>query len=209
MKLARKISFFAFFLLMLGGMSLAFCSPLQSPVLAQQPTGSVPTVTGTPQGVIVALYLDRAQEPVYAGPSEYDYPRIGVLLAGQEMPAYGISEDENYVQIYYPGVPDSVAWVYAPYVRIVKSGELRKLSAPPTPTPASTPIVNINPTLEAAFVSPVAPTRLPTFTPPAPLIVATFADDLSAANRVPMGLLIFGLGFIGGLGALISFLRGR
>jgi len=64
--------------------------------------GFHPTVTGTPQGVIVALYLDRAQEPVYAGPNEYDYPRIGVLLAGQEMPAYGISEDENYVQIYYP-----------------------------------------------------------------------------------------------------------
>ena len=205
----RKIVFFVFFLLMLGGMVLTFYSPLQSPVLAQQPTGSIPTVTGTPQGAIVALYLDRAQEDVYSGPSDYLYPRVGVLLAGQEMPAYGVSEDGNWLQIYYPGVPGSVAWVYAPYVKIVKIGQLPKLDTPPTPTPASTPVVDINPTLLAAFVTPIVPTRLPTFTPPPPLIVAEFADDTSAANNIPMGLLIFGFGFIGALGALISFLRGR
>ena len=194
---------------MLAGMALIFYSPLHSPVLAQQPTGSVPTVTGTPQGVIVALYLDRAMEDVYSGPSDVLYPRVGVLLAGQEMPAYGISEDENYIQIYYPGVPNSVAWVYAGYVRQVKVGQLPKLDTPPTPTQASTPVVDINPTLMAAFVTPVISTRLPTFTPPAPLIGASFADDTSTSNRIPMGLLIFGLGFIGALGALISFLRGR
>jgi hypothetical protein len=194
---------------MLGGVALAFYSPLQSSVSAQQPTGSIPTVTGTPQGVIVALYLDRAQEDVYSGPSDHLYPRVGVLLAGQEMPAYGVSEDGNWLQIYYPGVPGSVAWVYAPYVKIVKIGQLPKLDTPPTPTPASTPVVDINPTLLAAFVTPIVPTRLPTFTPPPPLIVAEFADDTSAANNIPMGLLIFGFGFIGALGALISFLRGR
>jgi hypothetical protein len=205
----RKIVFFIFLVLMLGGMMLAFYSPLKSPVYAQQPTGSIPTVTGTPQGVIVALYLDRAQEDVYSGPSNYDYPRIGVLLAGQEMPAYGISEDENWVKIYYPGVPDSVAWVYAPYVKIVKTGQLPKLDTPPTPTAATTPVVNINPTLAAAFDTPIVSTHLPTFTAPAPLAIATFVEDTSAANRIPMGLLIFGFGFIGALGALISFLRGR
>jgi hypothetical protein len=209
MTFTRKISFFVFFLLMLGGVALAFYSPLQSSVSAQQPTGSIPTVTGTPQGVIVALYLDRAQEDVYSGPSDHLYPRVGVLLAGQEMPAYGVSEDGNWLQIYYPGVPGSVAWVYAPYVKIVKIGQLPKLDTPPTPTPASTPVVDINPTLLAAFVTPIVPTRLPTFTPPPPLIVAEFADDTSAANNIPMGLLIFGFGFIGALGALISFLRGR
>jgi hypothetical protein len=206
----RKIIFFVFFIIcMLGGMVLTFYSPLQSPALAQQPTGSVPTVTGTPSGAIVSLYLDRAQEDVYSGPSSYLYPRIGVLVAGQEMPAYGISEDGNWVQIYYPGVPDSVAWVYAAYVKIIKIGQLPKLDTPPTPTQAATPVVNINPTLFAAYVTPVISTRLPTFTAPAPLVVATFVDDTSAANRVPMGLLIFGLSFIGALGALISFLRGR
>ena len=194
---------------MFGGMAMAFHSPSQTPVHAQQPTGSIPTVTGTPQGVVVAVYLDRPQEDVYAGPSSYSYPRVGVVLAGQQMPAYGISEDGNWVQIYYPGVPDSVAWVYAPYVKIVKTGELPKLDTPPTPTAASTPIVDIDPTLVAAFVSPVVPTRLPTFTAPAPLAIATFVNDTSNATRVPMGLLIFGLGFIGALGTLISFLRGR
>jgi hypothetical protein len=63
--------------------------------------------------------------------------------------------------------------------------------------------------LVAAFVTPILPTRLPTFTPPPPLVIATFVEDVSAANRIPMGLLIFGFGFIGALGALISFLRGR
>jgi hypothetical protein len=209
MRFVRKSVFFVFFLLTFGGMALTFHSPVQSFVHAQQPTGSIPTVTGTPQGVVVAVYLDQAQVDVYAGPSEYLYPRIGVVLAGQEMTAYGISEDENYVQIYYPGVPDSVAWVYAPYVKIVKLGDLPTLPAPPTPTPATTPIVDINPTLVAAFVTPVVPTRVPTFTAPAPLVIATFVEEASSAGRVPMGLLIFGLGFIGALGTLISFLRGR
>lgn len=209
MKFPRRFAFFAFFILMLGGMTLTFYSPVRSPVLAQQPTGSIPTVTGTPQGVIVALYLDRSMEDVYSGPSDTLFPRIGVLLAGQEMRAFGISQDENWIQIYYPGVPNSVAWVYAPYVKVVKIGQLPKLDTPPTPTPASTPVVDINPTLMAAFSTPVISTRLPTFTPPPPLIDASFADDVSDVNRVPMGLLIFGLGFIGALGALISFLRGR
>jgi hypothetical protein len=209
MRFARRSVFFVFFLLMFGGMALAFHSPAQSYVHAQQPTGSIPTVTGTPQGVVVAVYLDRPQEDVYSGPSSYLYPRIGVVLAGQEMPAYGLSEDGNWVQIYYPGVPDSVAWVYAPYVKIVKNGELPKLAAPPTPTPAATPVVDINPTLVAAFVTPVVSTRMPTFTAPAPLVIATFVDGASTVNRIPMGLLIFGLGFIGALGTLISFLRGR
>jgi hypothetical protein len=209
MRLARRLLFFCFFVLMFGGMALAFYSPSHSPVHAQQPTGAIPTVTGTPQGAVVAVYLDRAQEDVYAGPSEYLYPRVGVVLAGQEMPAYGVSEDGDYVQIYYPGVPNSVAWIYAAYVKIIKTGDLPKIPAPPTPTLAATPVVDINPTLVAAFLTPIPPTRLPTFTAPAPLAIATFVDDASDLPRVPMGLLIFGLGFIGALGTLISFLRGR
>jgi hypothetical protein len=132
---------------------------------------------------------------------------VGVLLAGQEVPAYGYSADQDWIQIYYPGVPNSVAWVYAPFVKVIKAGVLPIISAPSTPTPGSTP--TIDPTLAAAYIEPVTPTRLPTFTPPAPLVIATFVDDVSAENRIPIGLLIFGFGFVGGLGALISFLRGR
>lgn len=194
-------------LLFLGMMALAFYAPPDLAVAAQQPTGSVPTVTGTPLGVVVAVYLDLDQVKVYSGPSIYEYPPIGLLLAGQEASAYGISQDGNWLQIYYPGVPDSVAWVYAPYVTVKKIGNLPVVQAPPTPTPASTP--TINPTLAAAFIAPETPTRLPTFTAPAPMIAATFEDTELSAARIPMGLLIFGFGFVGALGALISFLRGR
>jgi uncharacterized protein YraI len=192
----------------LGAVTLTFYTPISSSVLAQQPTGSIPTVTGTPQGVVIALYLDRSQESVYAGPSSYLYPPIGVMLAGQEAPAYGKSEDGNWIQIYYPGVPGSVAWVYAPYVSIKKNGDLPIIPPPSTPTPASTP--TINPTLAAAFIAPSTPTRLPTYTEPAqPLDIPTFSEESSSASRLPIGLLILGFGFIGGLGVLISFLRGR
>jgi len=205
--MARGLKVFVFVFLAGWTFALAFFAPLHLNAFAQQPTGSIPTVTGTPQGVVVAVYLDLAQINVYAGPSTYLYPPIGILLAGQEVPAYGTSEDGNWMQIYYPGVRDSVAWVYAPYVTIKKNGDLPVIEPPPTPTPASTP--TINPTLAAAFIAPETPTRLPTFTAPAPMVIATFVDDASSVGRVPMGLLIVGFGFIGMLGVLISFLRGR
>lgn len=202
-----KIFSVAGLILLLLYFSGSFSRDFESRVLAQQPTGSIPTVTGTPSGAIVAVFLDLLQINVYSGPSDFLYPPIGVLLAGQEMPAYGYSEDENWIQIYYPGVPDSRAWVYAPYVRIAKNGRMPRLPAPPTPTFVATP--TINPTLAAAFIAPVTPTRLPTYTPPPPLEIPTFGNETQNQTQVPMGLLIFGLGFLGGLGALISFLRGR
>lgn len=211
MRPTRKIKATTLLMVIFSGMALTLYRPVQTSALAQQPTGSIPTVTGTPSGAIVALYLDetRPQEDVYSGPSTYEYPKIGVLLAGQEVPAYGYSQDKQWIQIYYPGVPGSVAWVYAPYVKIVKIGQLPQLEAPPTPTLISTPVSSIDPTLEAAFNTPVISTRLPTFTAPAPLALAQFPVDQSTENSVPMGLLIFGLGFVGALGAFISFLRGR
>lgn len=176
-------------------------------VLAQQPTGSVPTVTGTATGMVVRVNLDLEIVNVYSGPSSYLYPSVGILLMGQEVPALGISEDETYIQIYYPGVPGSVAWVYGPYVTIIKPGRLPVIPAPSTPTPASTP--TIDPTLAAAFIDPITPTRLPTFTPPPVLVIPTFLPNLNDETRIPVGLLIIVLGFIGGFGTLLSYLRGR
>ncbi|MBN1453418.1 MAG: hypothetical protein JW963_20550 [Anaerolineales bacterium] len=188
--------------------AISMLAPDRNAAKAQQPTGSVPTVTGTVSGPLVTVYADLEQIDVYAGPSTYEYPAVGVLLASQSVPALGRASDENWIQVFYPGVPGSTAWVYAPYVRISPGARLQTVDAPPTPTPFSTPI--INPTLAAAFVTPVTPTRLPTFTPAAQVVVPTFVDeDQNRANRIPVGLLIFSLGFIGALGALISFLRGR
>jgi hypothetical protein len=196
-----------FLLMALFGFWAVFYTPAQGTVIAQQPTGSIPTVTGTPTGMIVRVNLDLEIVNVFSGPSSYLYPSVGVILMGQEIPAIGISEDQNWIQIYYPGVPGSVAWVYGPYVTIIKTGRLPRVDAPNTPTPASTP--TIDPTLAAAFIDPVTPTRLPTFTPPPELIVPTFLPNLDTEKRVPVGLLIIGLGFIGAFGTLISFLRGR
>ena len=196
------------FLLLTGfGFWVIFYVPAYSSAVAQQPTGSVPTVTGTPAGMIVRVNFDIETVNVYSGPSSYLYPSVGVLLKGQEVPALGISADNNWIQVYYPGVTDSIAWVYGPYVTIIKTGRLPEIPAPNTPTPLSTP--TIDPTLAAAFIDPVTPTRLPTFTPPPDFIVPTFLPDLESANRVPVGLLIIILGFIGAFGTLISFLRGR
>ncbi len=197
----------AFFILMFFMGWLVLKYPISYAVHAQQPTGSVPTVTGTPTGMIVRVNQDLDVVNVYAGPSSFLYPSVGVVLKGQEIPALGISADDNWIQIYYPGVPNSIAWVFGPYVTIIKTGRLPLVPDPDTPTPLSTP--TIDPTLVAAFIDPVTPTRLPTFTPPPELIVPTFLPALEDTNRIPAGLLIMALGFIGGFGALISFLRGR
>jgi uncharacterized protein YraI len=189
-------------------MAISLLAPMKNIAIAQQPTGSVPTVTGTASGPVVTVYADLVQVDVYAGPSTYLYPAVGVLLAGQSVPALGRGQDADWIQVFYPGVPDSSAWVYAPYVRISPGANLQRVDAPPTPTPFSTPI--IDPTLAAAFITPITPTRLPTFTPPAEIVIPTFVDeDAGQTNRIPVGLLIFSLGFVGALGVLISFLRGR
>lgn len=207
MWLVREKRLFVFLLLICFGFVVTFYIPIQGNVVAQQPTGSVPTVTGTPTGMIVRVNFDIETVNVYSGPSSFLYPSVGVLLKGQEVPALGISNDNNWIQVYYPGVPNSIAWVYGPYVTIIKTGRLPEVAAPDTPTPVSTP--TIDPTLAAAFIDPVTPTRLPTFTPPPDFIVPTFLPNLDSANRVPVGLFIIILGFIGAFGTLISFLRGR
>lgn len=175
-------------------------------VLAQQPTGSIATVTGTPGGAYIIVNSDQEQINVRGGPSTYKYPPIGVLLAGQQVPALGKSPGGDWIQIVYPGVPGSVGWVYAPLVRISQGANLPIVEPPPTPTPASTP--TIDPTLAAIFLAPETATRLPTFTQAPALVVPTFSDASPAPSGLPIGLLIFGFGFVGALGMLISFLRG-
>lgn len=195
--------------LILGALAMSLVLPESGPAQAQQPTGSVPTVTGTTSGPFVTVYADLQQIDVYAGPSSFLYPAVGVLLAGQSVPALGrAAEDQDWIQVRYPGVPGSTAWVYAPYVRMSPGARLQTIKAPPTPTPFSTP--TIDPTLAAAFIALETATRLPTFTPPAQLVAPTFVDENPGrATRIPVGLVIFILGFVGGMGVLLSYLRGR
>jgi len=202
---ALAVVLFLFLALVIAGQQ-----PGSSSVLAQQPTGSIPTVTGTPTGPTVAVDPSLESVLVYSGPSMINYPAIGVLLTGVRVPALGrAQDDDNWILIRYPGVPGSKAWIYGLYVSLsgVAGQELPRIEIPPTPTPASTP--TIDPTLAAAFIPPENATRLPTFTAAPPLAVPTFVDETPGAGRIPVGLLIVGFVIVGVLGTMFSFLRGR
>ena len=192
-------------LLALGFASLFWLAPAWSPAAAQQPTGNIPTVTGTASGPFITVTgADGAN--VRAGPNSYDYALIGYLVVGETAPALGRSPAGEWIEITYLGVPGGVGWVYAPYVSL-SPGFLPILEPPPTATPRTTP--TINPTFAAAFQVQTTPTRLPTFTPPPPLATLNFEPAAGTGSRVPMGFVILGLALIGILGAVISFLRGR
>jgi len=202
-----------YFLIGLGFLGLIFFLLFQphpqDVVFAQQPTGSVPTVTGTPEGPKIKVDPGSDFIYVYAGPGSFDYPAVGILLANETAPALGRAKDRlDWIQIYYPGVPGAIGWVYGLYVGLSPGANLPIVNVPPTPTPISTP--TINPTLEAAFIGQQTPTRVPTFTPPPPLELPSFNEpDTNAISRIPAGLLIVSLGLFGFFGAVISYLRGR
>jgi len=171
----------------------------------QQPTVSIPTVTGTPKGPIAIVYSDpEDQINVRSGPDVF-YPKVGVLINRQEVSALAKTEGGTWVKIVYPGVPEGVAWVYAPYVRV--TGELPIVPKPPTPTPETTP--TIDPTLASQFVSEIPPTRKPTYTPPPPLVIPTYESVpvSSGTGGLPSGFIILGLVSVGIFGLIVSFLR--
>lgn len=175
----------------------------------QIPTGSIPTVTSTPMAAVVTVRKDQDvdQINVRAGPDYYAYEAVGVLIVGQTVPGLGRTPGGDWIEIAYPGAPGGVGWVYSPLVDVL--GNLPIIQPPPTPTPRTTPTVD--PTLAAQFLVDLPPTRMPTFTPPPPLVMPTFpaAASTHASTRVPMGLLIIGMAAVGIFGALISLLRGR
>jgi len=190
----------------LGGvLFLAGTSLVQASDSFQQPTVAIATVTGTPRGPIAIVYSDpEDQINVRSGPDVF-YPKVGVLINRQEVPALAKTEGGTWIKIVYPGVPEGVAWVYAPYVRV--TGELPIVPKPPTPTPETTP--TIDPTLASQFISEIPPTRKPTFTPPPPLIISTYASSpiTSGPGGLPSGFIILGLVSIGVFGLIVSFLR--
>jgi len=190
-------------------MFLGLFDPANPPALAQQPTGSIPTVTGTPEGPVITVDQSIPVIHVYAGPGSFDYPSIGVLLGNETAPAIGRAADrEDWIQIRYSGVPGSIGWVYGPYVKLSPGTLLTLVDIPSTPTPFATPTLPL--TLEAAFIGQQTPTRLPTFTPPPPLDQPSFNQvPNTSTTSIPAGLLILSLGLFGFLGAVISYLRGR
>jgi hypothetical protein len=91
----------------------------------------------------------------------------------------------------------------------IEPGSLPVVEPPPTPTPLVTP--TINPTLAAQFIITEVPTRLPTYTAPAPLVIPTFQDstDSSLPANIPMGLIIISILIFGVLLLIFSFVTNR
>jgi len=172
---------------------------------SQQPTVNVPTVTGTPTGPIAVVVSDpEDQINVRSGP-DIIYPKVGILINRQEVPALAKTEGGSWVKIFYPGVEGGVAWVYAPLVRV--NQELPIVPKPPTPTPLTTP--TIDPTLASQFVAEIPPTRKPTFTPAPALVIPTYENQTirSRSSEFPMGLVIIGLVAVSVFSFFISLLR--
>ncbi|MHB8807328.1 MAG: SH3 domain-containing protein [Anaerolineaceae bacterium] len=168
----------------------------------QQPTIAIPTVTGTPQGVMAYVNLDQADPVnVRTGPGVF-YDEVGVLLPGEEVPALGKSAGGDWILVAYPGIPEGSGWVYSPLVSL-SAGELPIVEPPPTPTPETT--TTIDPTLAAQFVVTPAATNLPTYTAAPPQTVPTYADEVTSgiSQHIPIGLIIL---IIGGLGVLIAII---
>ena len=176
-------------------------------VNAQQPTVAVPTVTGTPSGPTAIVYSEPEEQiNVRSGPGT-EYPKVGVLLNRQQVPAIGTTPSGSWVQIIYQGTQGGVAWVYSPLIRV--DGALPIVEPPPTPTPIATP--TIDPTLASQFIVDIPATRLPTFTAPAPLVIPTYepVEPNTGTGGVPMGFVITGLTVLGVFGLIISLLRRR
>jgi len=192
-------------LLVLMALALMAAAPAgPDPAYLQEDT-PFPTVTGTPEGpkILVPDQVNVRMCP------DVTCDLVGVLIAGQEAYAVGRSPGGEWIQILYPGVPGNLAWVYAAYV-VLEAGPalLPIVEPPPTPTPRVTP--TIDPTLAAQFnLGELPPTRLPTFTPPPPLVEPTFAPQDTAHTRsFPPVIAIIGLLVLGSFGLMLSVLRG-
>ena len=173
-----------------------FIIPVLSSGFFQIPTVDIPTVTGTDRGVVVRVKNDDSnpQINVRSGPGT-EYDRVGTLVAHQEVVGKGRTEGGSWILIEYQGGPDGYAWVYSSYVDYV--GDLPIVVVPNTPTPRITN--TIDPTLAAQFIITVEPTRLPTFTEPAPLSIPTFETvaGVNVTGGVPMGMIIVICGILG------------
>lgn len=192
-----KLSFWL--LLFLGGI-LAFSALNENHVLAQQ-------LTPGPSDVFITVTYTE-QINIRSGPSTVLYEIIGNMQPGETALALGVSPGRDWVNIALPTGPAGTGWVHTSLISI-SSGNLPILEPPPTSTPLTTP--TIDPTLMAAFVFEPTSTRLPTFTPPPPLVIPSFTDTTQASqsSNFPLGAIALALGIPGFLGYLLSSLFRR
>lgn len=161
-----------------------------------------PTISGNSQPYITNTYTTELFVNVRAGPSSVYYGSpIGELPEGATASAVAITSGHDWIEISFPSAPNGVGWVYAPFVTLTGSPPI--IEPPPTFTPIA--ISTIDPTLMVTYSLKPTETRLPTFTPPAPLAIPTFSNvPVQPSARFPFGIVILSLGIAGVLGIVIS-----
>jgi len=178
-------------------------------VYAQQPTGSIPTVTGTPTGPMAKVIAYKAESDginIRSGPS-VNYDIIGKMWLDLYLPVIGKSPGGDWLLIKDTSLPGGQGWVFSFNVDLTP-GEIPVAEVPPTPMPKAT--LQIDPTLAAQFVTTPLATRLPTYTPSAPLVIPTFdVFDSQSFAGIPIGLIILVLIGLGLLMALFSYFSAR
>jgi hypothetical protein len=178
-------------------------------VYAQQPTGSIPTVTGTasgPMAKVIPYKVDSDGANIRSGPAT-TYDIIGKMWLDLYLPVIGKSPGGSWILVKDPSLPEGKGWVFALNVELTP-GEIPIAEVPPTPLPKAT--LQIDPTLAAQFVTTPLATKMPTFTPSAPLVIPTFeVFDSQAFAGIPVGLIILALIGLGLVTALFSYFSAR
>jgi hypothetical protein len=186
-------------------LGIMLAAPLRYSVRAQAVSTSTPTPGGS-HPYVTNTYMTEPYVNVRSGPNSATYPVIGTLPQGITAPALGVSPGHDWIQIAFPAGPGGVGWVYAPIVTL-SPGFLPIVEPPPTATPLAT--ATIDPTLIAAFNVQSTATRLPTFTPPALLVIPTFSDTSSRPSGFPMGFAIIAIGLVGSVIFVVSLFGRR
>ena len=198
--------------LIFGFTTVVFLGSTKNPVAAQQadtvtlpPTVTATVAAGMPY--ITVTYIEPIN--VRTGPSSFDYPVVGSLPVGGTAAAVGRSPAGEWIEIEFPEAPRGTGWVYAANVTVAPPNALLPVVEPP-PTPAPLETDTLNPTFVAAFPFIPTSTRLPTFTPPPPLAIPTYENNVPvSSSRAITAWLMAGLGLIGVIGIAVTSFRRR
>ncbi len=185
----------------MAGWHLALSISGRTAALAQQ------TTPASSEAFLTVTYSEQIN--VRAGPSTVLYDIIGHMQPGETAVALGVSPGRDWIKIVFPPGPNGTGWVHTSLVSL-SSGNLPIIEPPPTFTPLTTPTIDA--TLMAAFALAPTATRLPTFTPPPPLVIAAYTETpaASALSKYPLGIIVLALGIPGLLGfGLSTFFRRR
>jgi len=176
-----------------------------SPASAQAVTTDTPAPDPN-QAYITNTFEGEPAINVRSGPSTTVYPfPCGQLPYGASAPATGVTPAREWVQIAFQECPGGLGWVYAANVTL--TGALTVVEPPSTPTPLAS--ATFDPTLVAAFQIEPTQIRLPTFTPPPPLTVPSFAESTPAAAGFPSGAIIVAAALLGSVVLGASFVARR